>query len=85
MQNHYNLVYREEEREMLPLCRAEGVGLIPYSPLARGFLAGTRTRQQWETTLRAKTDGLTSPDNFRESDWEVLESVKEVEHEDPQL
>ena len=44
MQNHYNLVYREEEREMLPLCRAEGVGVIPWSPLARGFLAGNRTR-----------------------------------------
>jgi aryl-alcohol dehydrogenase-like predicted oxidoreductase len=42
MQNHYNLVYREEEREMLPLCREEGVGVIPWSPLARGFLAGNR-------------------------------------------
>lgn len=44
MQNHYNLVYREEEREMLPLCRAEGVAVIPWSPLARGFLTGNRTR-----------------------------------------
>src|SRR5688572_23056915 len=44
MQNHYNLVYREEEREMIPLCRAEGIGLIPWSPLARGFLAGNRQR-----------------------------------------
>jgi aryl-alcohol dehydrogenase (NADP+) len=75
MQNHYNLVYREEEREMLPLCRAEGVGAIPYSPLARGFLAGTRTREEWETTLRARTDALTSPDRFRDCDWEVLERV----------
>ena len=45
MQNHYNLVYREEEREMIPLCRDEGIGLIPWSPLARGFLAGNRRRQ----------------------------------------
>jgi aryl-alcohol dehydrogenase (NADP+) len=78
MQNHYNLVYREEEREMIPLCRAEGVGLIPYSPLARGFLAASRSREQWETTLRARTDGLANPDNFRDSDWEVLERVKDI-------
>src|SRR6266851_9467671 len=45
MQNHYNLVYREEEREMLPLCRAEGIGVIPYSPMARGFLAGDRKKE----------------------------------------
>ena len=52
MQNHYNLLYREEEREMIPLCRAEGVGIIPWSPLARGFLAGNRQAN----TVRAKTD-----------------------------
>ena len=52
MQNHYNLLYREEEREMIPLCRAEGIGLIPWSPLARGLLA--RTRQTG--TVRSKTD-----------------------------
>jgi 1-deoxyxylulose-5-phosphate synthase len=45
MQNHYNLIYREEEREMISLCRAEGVGLIPWSPLARGSLAGNRSKQ----------------------------------------
>ena len=56
MQNHYNLVYREEEREMLPLCRAEGIGVIPWSPLARGFLAGNRTRSGEQTTVRARTD-----------------------------
>ena len=44
MQNHYNLIYREEEREMLPLCREEGIGVIPWSPLARGFLAGNRRK-----------------------------------------
>ena len=56
MQNHYNLVYREEEREMIPLCRAEGIGLIPWSPLARGFLAGNRSKQDFGETVRAKTD-----------------------------
>jgi 1-deoxyxylulose-5-phosphate synthase len=55
MQNHYNLVYREEEREMLPLCREEGIGVIPWSPLARGFLAGNRRRDTPQTT-RAETD-----------------------------
>lgn len=73
MQNLYNLVQREEEREMIPLCREAGVGLVPYSPLARGFLAGNRTREG-AATERAKTDkgadGL-----FRESDFDVLDRV----------
>src|SRR5437016_300143 len=56
MQNHYNLIYREEEREMIPLCREEGIGLIPWSPLARGFLAGNRRKEDFGETLRAKTD-----------------------------
>jgi 1-deoxyxylulose-5-phosphate synthase len=56
MQNHYNLAYREEEREMNPLCRDEGGGLIPWSPLARGFLAGNRSREDRGETSRAKTD-----------------------------
>jgi len=56
MQNHYNLVYREEEREMLPLCREEGIGVIPWSPLARGFLAGNRRGDQRGETVRARTD-----------------------------
>jgi aryl-alcohol dehydrogenase-like predicted oxidoreductase len=56
MQNHYNLVYREEEREMLPLCRNLGVGVIPWSPLARGLLTGTRTRDGQRHTARARTD-----------------------------
>lgn len=58
MQNHYNLVYREEEREMLPLCRDEGVGVVPYSPLARGLLAGGRTRGGLDTSPRAANDPL---------------------------
>ncbi len=56
MQNHYNLVYREEEREMLPLCLEEGIGVIPWSPLARGFLAGNRRKEDKGATSRAKTD-----------------------------
>jgi len=56
MQNHYNLLYREEEREMIPLCRKEGIGLIPWSPLARGLL--TRPRAEMDATLRARTDGF---------------------------
>jgi 1-deoxyxylulose-5-phosphate synthase len=52
MQNHYNLVYREEEREMLPLCREEGIGVIPWSPLARGFLTGSRKRGAQDATAR---------------------------------
>src|SRR6201998_604200 len=75
MQNHYNLVYREEEREMIPLCRAEGIGLIPWSPLARGFLAGNRSRATNDTqskkdqgeTLRSKTDDFAHSLYYRES------------------
>ncbi|MBW2497894.1 MAG: aldo/keto reductase [Deltaproteobacteria bacterium] len=78
MQNHYNLVFRNDEREMLPLCQAEGVGVIPYSPLARGFLAGTRRRDDWETTLRARTDAFARPRTYRDCDWEVLDRVVEL-------
>ena len=56
MQNHYNLVYREEEREMIPHCIDQGVGVIPWSPLARGLLAGNRTREGEQLTTRAQTD-----------------------------
>src|SRR5213079_2960918 len=56
MQNHYNLIYREEEREMIPLCIDEGIGVIPWSPLARGFLAGNRKRDGGGETERARTD-----------------------------
>ena len=58
MQNHYNLIYREEEREMIPLCIDEGIGLIPYSPLARGFVAGNRRAEDFGETVRSKTDDL---------------------------
>jgi len=75
MQNHYNLVYREEEREMLPLCRAEGIGVIPWSPLARGFLSGNRSRQEWGQTPRSKSDGFAHEMYYQETDFEVVERV----------
>jgi aryl-alcohol dehydrogenase-like predicted oxidoreductase len=75
MQNHYNLVYREEEREMIPLCRDMGVGIIPWSPLARGFLAGTRTRDKGGDSKRSKSDGFAHELYYRESDFAVLERV----------
>jgi len=78
MQNHYNLVYREEEREMLPLCRSEGVGVIPWSPLARGFLSGTRSRQDWGETPRAKSDEFAHEMYYQESDFTVVERVIEI-------
>src|SRR5271167_58001 len=78
MQNHYNLVYREEEREMNPLCIDEGVGLIPWSPLARGFLAGNRTKTSTEPTSRARTDDFAKSMYFRDNDFEVLDAVEKV-------
>jgi 1-deoxyxylulose-5-phosphate synthase len=76
MQNHYNLVYREEEREMIPLCRDLGVGLIPWSPLARGLLAGSRGRGGATNTLRAGTDHLGQM--YGEDDFDVVDAVTEV-------
>lgn len=76
MQNHYNLVYREEEREMLPLCRAEGVGVIPWSPLARGLLAGSRSRQS-EDTLRARTDDY-ARSLYTQADFDVVDRAVSV-------
>jgi aryl-alcohol dehydrogenase (NADP+) len=77
MQNHYNLLYREEEREMLPLCRKEGIGVIPWSPLARGLL--TRPRAESDATLRAKTDTF-GKDLYRRDagDGAVIDRVNEV-------
>jgi len=78
MQNHYNLIYREEEREMLPLCRAEGIGVIPWSPLARGFLAGNRRREDWGATLRAKEDDYAHSLYYTEGDFRIVDRVVEV-------
>jgi 1-deoxyxylulose-5-phosphate synthase len=77
MQNHYNLIYREEEREMIPLCIDQGVGLIPWSPLARGFLAGNRDKQGGQTT-RAKTDDFAKQLYYRDDDFAVAERVGEI-------
>ena len=76
MQNHYNLVYREEEREMIPLCRAESIGLIPWSPLARGFLAGNRKPDNGgDSTTRAKTDSFAHSLYYQEADFKVVDRV----------
>jgi len=78
MQNHYNLVYREEEREMIPQCINQGIGLIPWSPLARGFLAGNRKRSGGGETSRAKSDDYADEMYFREEDFTVAERVQEI-------
>ena len=78
MQNHYNLIYREEEREMIPLCRAEGIGITPWSPLARGFLAGNRTRDKKGATTRANNDGYAYELYYRDEDFTVAERVGEL-------
>ena len=81
MQNHYNLVYREEEREMIPLCLSEGIGLIPWSPLARGFLAGNRKANEDKTqgeTTRARTDEFAHGLYYRASDFTVVDRLTEV-------
>jgi len=78
MQNHYNLIYREEEREMIPLCIDQGVGLIPWSPLARGFLSGSRQRGGADTTTRARTDDVAHRMYYQEYDFEVLDAVNKI-------
>lgn len=78
MQPQYNLVYREEEREMLPLCKAEGVGVIPWSPLARGFLAGGRKAVGEGNTERARTDEFSPRLYYRDADFEVVDAVETV-------
>jgi aryl-alcohol dehydrogenase-like predicted oxidoreductase len=79
MQNHYNLIYREEEREMNPLCEQEGVGLIPWSPLARGLLAGTRTSTtDTQATTRAGSDEFARRLYDHPSDWKVVEATQQV-------
>jgi 1-deoxyxylulose-5-phosphate synthase len=75
MQNHYNLIYREEEREMIPLCLDQGVGLLPWSPLARGFLAGNRTRGGEAPTTRAETDDFAHDMYYADEDFDVVERV----------
>jgi len=78
MQNHYNLVYREEEREMMPLCREEGIGVTPWSPLARGFVAGNRRKEDFGETIRAKTDEYGQRMYYQDSDFKVVERLTEI-------
>jgi aryl-alcohol dehydrogenase-like predicted oxidoreductase len=78
MQNHYNLVYREEEREMIPQCIDQGVGVIPWSPLARGFLTGTRTRDGGKHTVRANSDAFGDILYTQAADFDVADRVNEV-------
>jgi aryl-alcohol dehydrogenase (NADP+) len=78
MQNHYNRAYREEEREMIPLCIDQGVGLIPWSPMARGFFAGNRDRSGSGETTRAETDPFAKGLYFRDEDFDVADRVAEL-------
>ncbi|MFI9407767.1 aldo/keto reductase [Nocardia sp. NPDC052316] len=77
MQNHYNLAYREEEREMIPLCRDQGVGIIPWSPLARGLLTGSRERGGVQTTVRSGTDPI-AESMYTDDDFDVVDAVRKV-------
>jgi 1-deoxyxylulose-5-phosphate synthase len=78
MQNHYNLLYREEEREMIPLCADQGIAVLPYSPLARGVLAGNRTRQGDRRTTRAGSDPLSDQRYGTEDDFLVADRAAEI-------
>ena len=78
MQNHYNLCYREEEREMIPLCRDQGVGLLPWSPLAKGFLSGRYKRGEKPESKRFNSDELLGERFFRPEDFDVVERLEEV-------
>jgi 1-deoxyxylulose-5-phosphate synthase len=81
MQNHYNLIYREEEREMIPCCLDAGVALIPWSPMARGFFAGNRRRGGGGGTTRAQSDQYAQELYFRDEDFIVAERVAEIAKE----
>lgn len=78
MQNYYNVVYREEEREMLPLCLNEGIGVIPFSPLARGFVIGNRRKEDYGETVRAKTDEFSKRQYYTPQDFAIVDRVTEV-------
>ena len=80
MQNHYNLVYREEEREMIPLCGDQGVGVLPWSPLARGFLAGNRGGEDKTAgaTARARTDDIAHNYYYRNDDFAIVDALQSL-------
>jgi 1-deoxyxylulose-5-phosphate synthase len=77
MQPHYNLIYREEEREMIPLCRDQKIAIIPWSPLARGLLTGPRTKERNET-FRAQTDQYSKSMYDSDADFEIVKRVTEI-------
>ena len=78
MQNHYNIVYREEEREMIPFCRDQGIGVLPWSPLARGFIAGNRKREGFGETARSKADDYAHKLYYQESDFEIVNRISAI-------
>jgi 1-deoxyxylulose-5-phosphate synthase len=78
MQNYYNVIYREEEREMMPLCRAEGIAVTPFSPLARGFVVGNRRKEDFGETVRAKTDEYSRKQYYRAEDFAIVDRVTEL-------
>src|SRR6267143_3311913 len=73
MQNYYNVIYREEEREMMPLCQAEGIAVTPFSPLARGFVVGNRRKEDYGETVRAKTDEFSRKQYYRPEDIAIVD------------
>ncbi len=81
MQNHYNLIYREEEREMIPCCVDQGLAIIPWSPMARGFFAGNHRKGDWGDTTRAKTDTYSQQLYYKDADFVVADRVQEVAKE----
>ena len=78
MQDHYNLIYREEEREMIPCCVDQGVAIVPWSPMARGFFSGDHRKGDWGETLRARTDSYAQSLYYRDEDFVVADRVQEV-------
>ena len=78
MQNHYNLIYREEEREMIPCCIDQGVAMIPWSPMARGFFSGNHRKDDWGDTVRARTDDYAQSMYYRDEDLTVAARVQDV-------
>jgi aryl-alcohol dehydrogenase-like predicted oxidoreductase len=81
MQNHYNLLYREEEREMIPLCMAEGLGVIPWSPLARGLLARSRAQSESRQTTRGNNDPFAQKLYADNVDWSIVDAVERIARE----
>jgi aryl-alcohol dehydrogenase (NADP+) len=78
MQNHLNLIYREEEREMIPCCVDQGLAVIPWSPMARGFFAGNHRQGEWRDTPRAKTDAYAQEMYYQPADFKVADRVQEM-------